>query len=70
MAVFIRTLVFVLSITSVAFAAESWSFSDGTLSVGPKGKDATASYVYIPLQFQIDEQIALVRIQKSKIPSN
>lgn len=47
MARFIRTLLFVLSIASIAIAADSWSLSDATLAVAPKGKEATSSYKYI-----------------------
>lgn len=51
----IRTLVSVLSIVTVASshrglaAAQSWSFSDAAVAVGPKGKDAMSSYPYFHL---------------------
>jgi hypothetical protein len=39
---FIRALILVLSTATVSLAASSWSFSDATIAVGPKGKDATS----------------------------
>jgi oligosaccharyltransferase complex subunit delta (ribophorin II) len=53
---FIRAFIFVLSIAAVAVAAGSWTISDATLAVGPKGKEPTSSFTYFKvLQFQTDE---------------
>jgi oligosaccharyltransferase complex subunit delta (ribophorin II) len=41
-----RGLLCVLSALTATAAATSWSFSDATLAVGPKGKDGTSSYTY------------------------
>jgi hypothetical protein len=43
---FIRTLILVLSTATLSLAASSWSFSDATIAVGPKGKDATSLHTY------------------------
>lgn len=39
-------VVLVLSLAAVGFAAESWTISEGTLAVGPKGKEATSVQTY------------------------
>lgn len=46
MAKFIQALMFVFLIATVAFAAGSWSFSDATLAVGPKGQEASSSFTF------------------------
>jgi hypothetical protein len=43
---FIRAVILVLSLAIVCLAAESWTFSEGTLAVGPKGKEATSVQTY------------------------
>jgi hypothetical protein len=46
---FARAFVFVLSIAAVAVAAGSWTISDATLAVGPKGKEPTSSFKYFKI---------------------
>jgi oligosaccharyltransferase complex subunit delta (ribophorin II) len=43
---FIRTLILVLSTATLSLAASSWSLSDATIAVGPKGKEATSLRTY------------------------
>jgi oligosaccharyltransferase complex subunit delta (ribophorin II) len=57
---FIRPLVLVLSIAAGVFAAQPWSFSDGTLAIGPKGKAATLSYTYFSLGISITNEISRI----------
>jgi hypothetical protein len=72
----IRTLVSVLSIVTVASshnglaAAQSWSFSDAAIAVGPKGKDAASSHPYFHLNSQINGATGLTARQESMILLN
>jgi hypothetical protein len=52
-----RAIVGALSILTVTAAATSWSFSDATLAVGPKGKDATSSYSYSLIRALLNGQV-------------
>ena len=69
MVLLIRTLVSVLSIVTVASsheglaAAQSWSFSDAAVAVGPKGKDAASSYPYFHLFYFFSETRELTVLQ-------
>jgi len=43
---FVRTIILFLSVAGLSLAGPSWSFSDATIAVGPKNKDATALHTY------------------------
>jgi len=66
----IRTLLSVLSIVTVASshrglaAAESWSFTDAAIAVGPKGKDAVSSYPYFHF-FRVSRTNCLCRFDST-----
>jgi hypothetical protein len=65
----VRTLVSVLSIVTVASShkgltvAQTWSFSDAAVAVGPKGKDAASSYPYFHLFLFFSETRDLTVLQ-------
>jgi hypothetical protein len=47
---------------SIVMVTAQWSFSDGSLAVGPKGKQATSSFSYATLSKNVAHGIDLMRV--------